>query len=159
MAKRIVLLLLAAMAVLLIATVAASALDRRDGVRDIDRMRYDVLSERVYEGRVGNKGHVVDGLVYFSLKMPDSTMEVQIGPEEFVNASKFKLRVGELVTVLGERVVWTGQNVVLAREVSTMASVFVVRDRDGHPLWDTMRPIQMDPEQAESPLCGLEAFR
>jgi hypothetical protein len=159
MAKRFILFLLAAVVFLLMATVVASAVDRRDGVRDIDRMRYDVLSERAYEGRVGNKGHVVDGLVYFSLKMPEGAMEVQIGPEEFVNASKFRLRVGELVTVLGERVVWRGQNVVLAREVSTMASVFVVRDRDGYPLWDAMRPIRMDAERAESPLCKLEEFR
>src|SRR5262249_17942785 len=140
MAKRFILILLAVVLILLMASVIASALDRRDGVRDIDRLRYDVLSEKIYEGRVGSRGHVVDGLVYFSLKMPDTTMEVQIGSEEFVNANKFKLRIGELVTVLGKRVVWSGQNVIMAREVSTMSSAFVVRDHDGHPLWDTTRP-------------------
>jgi hypothetical protein len=34
---------------------------------------------------------------------------------------------------------------VLAREVSSMNAVLVVRDRFGLPLWEQDRPIHMDP--------------
>src|ERR1041385_7697855 len=101
MGRTFLLFLLALLMMLVMTTVVAGALDRRNDLRDIDRMRYNVLVERTFEGSVENRGRVVDGLVYFPLKMSDITMEVQIGPEEFVNASGFKLRVGEMVTVLG----------------------------------------------------------
>ena len=72
-------------------------------------------------------------------------MEVQIGPEELVERSGFKLKIGEMVTAVGMPLVWYGREIVLAREVRKYDSVLVVRDRDGYPMWDMNRPIQMDP--------------
>jgi hypothetical protein len=81
--------------------------------------------------------------------MSDSTVEVQIGPEELVARSGLKLKIGEMVTVMGMPLVWNGRYIVLAREVSNMTSVLVVRDRDGYPMWDMNRPIRMAPELSE----------
>ena len=155
MPKKLFLCVFAGAAMLLLSTIVGGALDRRPWVRDIDRIRYDVLAEQVYEGTVGSKGHVVDGLMYFALRMSNSTVEVQIGPEEFVKGSGFKLKIGEMVTAMGMPLVWNGRNIVLAREVSNMTSVLVVRDRDGYPMWDLNRPIQMDPELSELHLCEM----
>ena len=156
MEKKLLLCVFAVAAMLLLsAMVAGGALDRRDDVREIDRIRYDVLAEQVYEGTVGSKGHVVDGLMYFALRISDRTVEVQIGPEEFVQRSGFKLKIGEMVTVVGMPLVWKGRDIVLARKVSNMTSVLVVRDRDGYPMWDMKRPVQMDPELPESHLCEM----
>ena len=150
MEKKLLLCVFAVAAMLLLsAMVAGGALDRRDDVREIDRIRYDVLAEQVYEGTVGSKGHVVDGLMYFALRISDRTVEVQIGPEEFVERSGFKLKIAGMVTVVGMPLVWQGRDVVLARKVSNMTSVLVVRDRDGYPMWDMNRPIRMDPELSE----------
>jgi len=91
MTKKCLLWVLAWLAMLLLSSTVAGALHGRGDVRDIDRVRYDVLAERIYEGTVGSKGRVVDGLMYFALRMPDGTVEVQIGPEEFVGHSGFKL--------------------------------------------------------------------
>ena len=157
MLKKFLLCVFVGAAMLLLSAIVAGAqrVDRRGEVRDIDHVRYDVLAEQLYEGTVGSKGHIVDGLMYFALRMSNSTVEVQIGPERFIERSGFKLKIGERVTAMGMPLVWNGRDIVLAREVSDMASVLVVRDRDGYPMWDMNRPIQMDPELSELHLCEM----
>ena len=145
----------AAMLLLSAIVVGAQKMDRPGEARDIDSVRYDVLAEQVYEGTVGSKGYVVDGLMYFALRMSDSTVEVQMGPGEFVERSGFKLKIGERATALGMRLGWNGRDIVLAREVNDVTSVLVVRDRNGYPMWDMNRPIQMDPELSEFHLCEM----
>ena len=152
MSKKFLLCVLVGAAMLLLSAILAGALDRRDDLRDIDRIRYNWRAEQVYEGSVGSKGYAVDGLTYFQLRMSDSTAEVQIGPEELVARSGFKLKIGEMVTAMGMPLVWNGRHIVLAREVSNMTSVLVVRDLDGYPMWDMNRPIRMDPELSKSHL-------
>jgi hypothetical protein len=71
---------------------------------------------------------------------------VQIGPKEFVDRRGFKLNVGETVTVTGMPLILNDRQVVLAREVSSMNGVLVVRDQLGLPLWERHRPILMDSE-------------
>lgn len=148
MKTRVVFLALAAPAMLLLTATAIGAVSRSDG--DIDDLRYDVLAERVFEGSVGSKGHVVEGLVYFPFGTADDVMEAQIGPEEFVKRSGFKLKPGEMVAVLGMRVVYKDRQILLARQVQNMTAVLVIRDHNGQPMWNTGRPIQMDTEMPVS---------
>src|SRR5215813_15370427 len=84
-----------AVAIVLLATVFVSAGDRRDVTG------YNVPKERTFEGVVASKGHIIEGLMYFPLKTANTMLEVQIGPEEFVDRSGFKLNIGETVAVLG----------------------------------------------------------
>jgi hypothetical protein len=130
-----------AIAILLLATVVISAGDRRDVTG------YNLLKERAFEGIVASKGHVIEGLMYFPLKTANSTLEVQIGPKEFLDRSGFKLNVGETVAVLGMPLIENERQIVLAREIRSMNAVLVVRDRFGLPLWEQDRPIYMDPER------------
>jgi hypothetical protein len=137
---------LLATAVVLLAGVVVGAFDRPD--RDRDAIGYNVLAEKMYEGTVASKGHIIEGLMYFPLRTADTVVEVQIGPKEFVERSSFKLKTGDKVTVVGMPVVMKEQEVVLAREVSSMNGVLIIRDPMGLPLWDkTDRPLQMDPER------------
>jgi cytochrome c5 len=129
---------------LLLTAIAIGAFGRPDG--DMDVLRYDVLAERVFEGSVENRGHAVEGLLYFPFKTAGDMMEVQIGPKEFVKRSGFKLKPGEMVTVVGMRVVLKDREILLARQVRSMNAVLVVRDHNGQPMWNTDRPIQMDTE-------------
>ena len=138
--------MLLAAAVVLLAGVVVGAFDRPD--RDSDAIGYNVLAERMFEGTVASKGHIIEGLMYFPLRTADTVVEVQIGPKEFVERSSFKLKTGDKVTVVGVPVVMKDQEVVLAREVSSMNGVLIIRDPMGLPLWDkTDRPLQMDPER------------
>ena len=152
MSKNMVVCLVAGMVLLLFTAMVAGALDRRDWMRDIDRAPYNVASEKIYEGTVASKGHVVDGLVYFALRTAGTTVQVQIGPEAFVERSGLALNIGAMVTAVGVPVLWNGRSIVLAREVRTMTSVLLVRDDEGYPLWETN---QMDPERLPSPLCEM----
>jgi len=154
MGKRFFLSVFAGTAMLIPSAITAGALDCRD-VRCIDHFRYDASAEQIYEGTVGSKGHVVEGLMYFALRMSGRTLEVQIGPEEFVQHSGFKFKIGEMVTVVGMPLVLNGRDIVLARELTNMTSVFIVRDHDGYPMWDTTRPVKMDPELSELHLCEM----
>jgi hypothetical protein len=124
--------LLAASLVLLAGV--AVAFDRPD--RDNDAIGYNVLAERMFEGTVASKGHIVEGLLYFPLKTGGIVMDVQIGPKEFVERSSFKLRTGDMVTVVGMPVAMKERDVVLAREVSSMNGVLTIRDLMGLPLWN-----------------------
>jgi hypothetical protein len=130
-----------AVAIVLLATVVVSPGDRRDVTG------YNLLKERTFEGIVASKGHILEGLMYFPLRTANAMVEVQIGPKEFVDRSGFKLNVGETVTVTGMPLIENERQVVLAREVSSMNAVLVVRDRFGLPLWERDRPIYMDPER------------
>ena len=143
MRNKLLFCVLFAAAIVLLGAVIVGALDRPD--RDV--IGYNVLSERVFKGIVASKGHIIEGLMYFPLRTANTMMEVQIGPKEFVERSGFKLNAGDMVTVIGMPVVMKERQVVLAREVSSMSGVLVVRDRVGLPLWEKDRPILMDPER------------
>ena len=133
-------MLLVALAILMLAAVTVS-FDRRG--RDV--IGYNVLKERMFEGVVASKGDVVEGLMYFPLKMANGIVEVQIGPKEFVDNCSFKLNTGDRVTVIGMPVVMNGRYAVLAREVRGTNGALIVRDQVGRPLWE--KPIQMDPDR------------
>jgi hypothetical protein len=131
--------MLLATAVVLLAAVVVGAFDRPD--RDNDAIGYNVLAERMFEGTVTGKGHIIEGLMYFPLRTANTLVEVQIGPKEFVERNNFKLKTGDMMTVIGMPVVMKDRDVVLAREVSSMNGVLTIRDPMGLPLWDkTDRP-------------------
>jgi hypothetical protein len=121
----------------------------RDDIRGADR--YDMSAERVFQGAVENGPYMRDGLVHFRLRTSELTIQVQIGPKEFVEGSGIKLNPSELLTVTGVPVVIRGRKTVLAREVRSATAVLIVRDRNGEPMWRPGGPIQMDPEHGSDP--------
>jgi hypothetical protein len=91
--------------------------------------------------------------MYFPLKTITTVLEVQIGPKDFVDRSGFKPKAGEMVTVIGVPAILDGREALLAREVRTRSTVFVVRDPNGDPMW--LKPVQMDPDLPESVMCEV----
>ena len=143
MRNRLVFCIVFAVGIVLLVAVVGGAFDRRD--RDV--IGYNVLAERMFKGIVASEGHVIEGLVYFPLKTANIVVEVQIGPKDFVEKSGFKLHTGDMVTVIGMPIMLNDREAVLARKVSRLKGVLVVRDRFGLPLWEKDRPIFMDPER------------
>ena len=123
--------------------------------RNPDTVPYDVTAERMFEGMVAGTLHSVGGIMYFTLKTVERDLEVELGPRDFIERNEFKLKIGEMVTVAGVRTMVRQREVLLAREVRSGRGVFIVRDRNGAPMWEADRPIQMDPERSESLLCEL----
>ena len=152
MVRRFLLCVLSVAVVLVSNGMAAGASNWRD---DVHRFRYDPSAEQVYEGMVGSESHLLAGLMYFTLRMSERSVQVQIGSPDFVERSGFQLKIGEMITVVGMPLAWNGRNVVLARRVSNATSVLIVRDRDGHPMWVMKTPVQMDPEVSELHLCEM----
>jgi hypothetical protein len=93
--------------------------------------------------------------MYFTLWTRNGAVAVELGPKEFVERSGFKLSSGQIITVVGMPIVISHREMVLAREITIGDSVFVVRDRNGEPMWDRDRPVQMDPDAATCslPVC------
>ena len=114
---------------------------------------YDVAAERTIEGLVTRTAHSIGGIMHFTLKTANGDLEVQLGPREFVEKSEFKLKLGEMVSVVGVPSMLREREVVFAREVRSNRGVFTLRDRNGEPMWEPNRPIQMDPDRVESVLC------
>ena len=126
---------------LLFATMAtALAADSRDGIL------YDVSAERVFVGTVHEMPSEFEGWMYFTLWTGDGAVAMQMGPKDFVTRSGFKLKGGQMVTVTGMRIVINHREMVLAREIVARGAVFVARDRSGRPLWESDRPVDMDPD-------------
>ena len=112
---------------------------------DRDVTGYNPLAERIFKGTVASKGYVVEGLLYFPLRTKDALLEVQIGPEDFVQRSGFKLNAGDTVTVIGMPVIMMNRQIVLTRQVRSRNGMLIVRDQAGLPLWERELPVQMDP--------------
>ena len=129
MQRKLVFCLFIGVLATLLADIVVNAIDRPDRHGSVDA--YDVRAERVLEGIVGGKGHVVDGLMYFPLKTTDTIVEVQVGPKELVERSTFIFKPGDTVVVVGVLVVLNQHAVVLARQISGMSGTLVLRDDDG----------------------------
>lgn len=154
MKKELLLFALIAAAMVVVSAKAVRASDLDDV---LDRVRYDVLAERVFEGAADGKPHVLEGFMYFPLKTSGRMVDVQIGPKKFVERSGFRLDAGQMVTVVGMPVVINDREIVLAREVRTTTAIFIVRDRTGRAMWKMDLPIQMDPELRNNhfPVCDV----
>jgi hypothetical protein len=129
MRRKLVFCLFIGLLATLLLDIAVNAIDRRDRHGSVDA--YDVRAERVLEGVVAGKGHVIDGFMYFPLKTADTIVEVQLGPKEFVERSTFIFKPGDTVVVVGVPVVLNQHPVVLARQISGMNGTLVLRDDDG----------------------------
>jgi hypothetical protein len=150
--KRAILFALITAALVLLLATAAGAL-AADRVRD--RVQYDPNAEQVFVGSIHDKPTLFEGRMYVTLWTSNGAVAVEIGEKEFVERSRFKLGLGQMVTVIGMPIVISHREMVLAREITIDGSVFVVRDRNGEPLWEMDRPIQMDPAVGDNrlPVC------
>ena len=140
--KRAIRIALITAAIVLLLTTAAGTL--ADRVRD--DVTYDATAEQVFVGTVHGKPTLFGDRMYFTLWTGNGGVAVEIGPKEFVERSGFKLGSGQMISVVGMPIVISQREMVLAREITIGGFVFVVRDRNGEPMWQMDREIQMDPD-------------
>ena len=84
MRKKLVFCIFIGVLATLRAAIVVDADDRRGRNRDVGS--YDVKAERLFEGIVAGKGHIMDGLMYLPLQTSDTVVQVQLGPKEFVKS-------------------------------------------------------------------------
>ena len=67
----------------------------------------------------------------------DGAVLIHIGPTAFLDAKDFHLGIGDRVTVIGSRVKEDdGSELVIVRQITRGATVLMMRNEDGRPLWD-----------------------
>jgi len=80
------------------------------------------------------KGNPMDGL-HLMVQSGSESLDVYVGPPEFVKVFEVKFTKGDQVHVIGSKVNFEGSTIVLAREVSIGTVTLLCRDKDGEPLW------------------------
>ena len=92
------------------------------------------IQAKVTEVREVPKGSPMDGL-HLILQSGSETLDVYVGPAEFVKVFEVTFRKGDQIHVIGSKVNFEGSTVVLAREVSIGTVTLLCRDKEGEPLW------------------------
>lgn len=73
---------------------------------------------------------------YVTIQVRTGVVEVYLGPANFIKLLDLKLRPGlKDVAVTGSKVIFEGNDLVLAREVRIDTTIFSLRDRKGVPNW------------------------
>jgi hypothetical protein len=131
---------IAALAVLVATPLFAQGQGRGDG-----SPRYDPATETTVTGTVesveqiagpgGGRGRRGLGGTHLTLKTKTETLEVHLGPTEFLNEKKVAIAKGDTLTIVGSRVTVDGDRVLIAKEVKKGDSTWTLRDAAGLPLW------------------------
>jgi hypothetical protein len=92
------------------------------------------IQGKVTAVREDPKGSPMEGL-HLTLQAGLETLDVYVGPAEFVKVFEVTFKPGDQIRVIGAKVDFEGSTVVLAREVAIGTVTILCRDKDGEPLW------------------------
>ncbi len=92
------------------------------------------IEAKVTEVREAPKGSPMEGL-HLKVQSGAESLDVYVGPSEFVKVFEVKFTKGDQIHVIGSKVNSEGSTTVLAREVSIGTVTLLCRDKNGEPLW------------------------
>lgn len=100
--------------------------------------RYDVSSETTITGTVQDvlqprRGRMMG--THLIVRTATETIEVHVGPSDFVTNQGFSFAKGDAVEILGSKVTIDGKEALIAREVTKDGKTLTLRDKTGRPLW------------------------
>jgi hypothetical protein len=106
--------------------------------------KYDPASETTLKGVVDDVKEVPNSFageagVHVLLKTSDGIIEVLIAPVGFLKDMDITFAKGEELKIIGAKVNKDGNALVLAREITQNGNEFVVRDKQGVPVWSWMK--------------------
>ena len=131
---------LAAGAFLLTAALAAQG----PSPRMMERMgrMYNPSTETNIKGTVEEVKTIQHGRMmtgtHLIVKTGDATQEVMLGPSNFVSSKGFTFAKGDSVELIGSKVTMTGQDYIIAREITKDGKTLTLRDKNGVPEWAGM---------------------
>ena len=105
---------------------------------------YDAANERTVHGqiiRVGTRPPMpgMASGIQLQVQTDETTVEVQVGPEWYLERQEIELREHEMVQVTGARAEVDGQPVLLARTITWDGHTLLLRDTQGQPVWSALR--------------------
>ncbi len=115
----------------------ASAAPAKDAVPadpGYDKTAVAEINGTVTDVREVTKDKALAGL-HLTVQTGSDSLDVYVGPVEFVKVCEFTFAKGDRVQVIGSKVTFEGAKVVLAREVTREKVTLLIRDKEGEPLW------------------------
>lgn len=120
----------------------ALATDKAASVKEPE-VRYDAatvvdVKATVVSIREVAKTEPLDG-VYLTVKTEaakSESLEIYVGPVDFVKTFGIAFAKGDQIQVIGSRVKVDGADLVLAREVTRKETTLILRDKNGEPFWN-----------------------
>jgi hypothetical protein len=73
------------------------------------------------------------------VKTEGQTLDVHLGPSDFLKEKGFELEAGNEIEVLGSKVKIEGNDTLLAREVKKADMTLILRNAQGIPVWSRSR--------------------
>jgi len=92
------------------------------------------VTATIVEVREIAKGNALEG-INLTVKIKGESTNIYVAPTEFVNMFEVKFAKGDEVKVIGSKVNYEGEDLILSREVQVKHTALVVRDKDGVPYW------------------------
>lgn len=72
---------------------------------------------------------------HVALRTDSGTVVVHVAPAAFVADRQLRLARGDSIQVMGSKVWYAGESVIIAREIAWNEGVYILRDGSGNPLW------------------------
>jgi len=136
--SRVLILILMAVALVLTTAPAIAAQKPALGVAV---PKYDPAAEAMFKGtveEVRDRQCPVSGGMgsHLILRLsPSNTIEVHLATTKFLKTYDLVFNKGDVVTVVGTKVLFEGVETIFAREVHRGDATFSFRDKDGTPIW------------------------
>lgn len=99
---------------------------------------YDPATETTLKGTVQAVTQTTRGAMmgtHLTVKTPEETREVMLGPAGFLSKNGFAFAAGDAVEVTGSRITMGAMEFVIAREVLKDGKTLTLRDKSGIPQW------------------------
>jgi len=101
--------------------------------------RYDPATTVEFSGvvtatREVPRGNPMHGL-HLTVENGKESFDVYLGPTDFMRQFNFTFARGDRIDIVGSRLKFGGNNVVLAREVRRQSQTVYLRDSGGNPYW------------------------
>ncbi|MGA7770490.1 MAG: hypothetical protein WCA27_30185 [Candidatus Sulfotelmatobacter sp.] len=101
---------------------------------------YSASNERTVQGVVQDVQEFycpISGDVgtHLLVKAEDGTFQVHVGPTRFLNDNKLSVSKGDQIQVVGSRIIYHGQEALIARTVVRGNQTLAFREPNGKPMW------------------------
>jgi hypothetical protein len=120
--------------ILLGIAVFAQAQGPRAGTPNYDPKTETKVSGTVADVQQYSRGGWRTG-THLTLKTDSETLDVHVGPSQYVLSKQFSFAKGDQIEVLGSKVRIADADVLIAREITKAGKTLTLRNAQGIPLW------------------------
>jgi len=120
--------------ILLTIAVIAQAQGPRGGAPSYDPKTETKISGTVADVQQFSRGGWRTG-THITLKTDSETLDVHVGPSQYVSSKQFSFAKGDQIEVLGSKVKIAEADVLIAREITKAGKTLTLRNAQGIPLW------------------------